>query len=167
MKTSQKGIELIKKWESLHDGDLKKIGIQPKLCPANIWTAGYGHAIIDPGTGKHLTKDTVNGYMKALSLFPDLTELQAEELLQKDLNKFENKVNRNIKVELNQNQFDALVSYFYNIGYSETMVKLINSRSSKDDIYKWFTEHYIKANGIVLKGLINRRKDEAELFFKS
>ena len=47
MKTSQKGINLIKYFESLHDGDLTEIGLQPKMCPAGIWTEGYGHAIRD------------------------------------------------------------------------------------------------------------------------
>ena len=45
MKTGTKGIELIKSFESLHDGDLSKIGLQPKMCPAQIWTEGYGRAM--------------------------------------------------------------------------------------------------------------------------
>ena len=47
MKTSNIGIELIKEFESLHDGDLSIIGLQPKMCPAGIWTEGYGHAMRD------------------------------------------------------------------------------------------------------------------------
>ena len=46
MRTSNKGIDLIKEFEGLHDGDLSIIGLQPKMCPAGIWTQGYGHAII-------------------------------------------------------------------------------------------------------------------------
>ena len=47
MKTSERGIQLIKFFESLHDGDLSKIGLQPKLCPADVVTIGYGHAVKD------------------------------------------------------------------------------------------------------------------------
>jgi len=47
MKISKQGIELIKFFESLHDGNLSKIGLQPKLCPANIVTIGYGRALKD------------------------------------------------------------------------------------------------------------------------
>ena len=47
MKTSQVGINLIKHFEGLHDGDLKEIGLQPKKCPAGIWTQGYGSAMRD------------------------------------------------------------------------------------------------------------------------
>lgn len=46
MKTSENGIILIKHYESLHDGDLSRIGLQPKMCPAGYWTEGYGHAIL-------------------------------------------------------------------------------------------------------------------------
>ena len=45
MRTSILGINLIKGFESLHDGDLSKIGLQPKMCPAKIWTEGYGRAM--------------------------------------------------------------------------------------------------------------------------
>ena len=47
MKIGKEGIDLIKKWESLHDGNLKLIGLQPKMCPAGYWTEGYGNVIKD------------------------------------------------------------------------------------------------------------------------
>jgi len=176
-KTGIEGINLIKYWESKHDGDLNKIGLQPKLCPADIWTTGYGHAIIDPDTGKYIKADTPDGYTRACQLYPDLTDREADDLLKKDLLEAESKVNRWLKVEVNQNQFDALISHCYNCGYSKTMYQLVNnmnlgiSNLNKGDIgshpiYKWFTEHYITANGEVLKGLVDRRKDEALLFFQ-
>ena len=45
MKTSVNGLNLIKEFESLHDGDLSIIGLQPKMCPAQVWTEGYGRAM--------------------------------------------------------------------------------------------------------------------------
>ena len=54
MKTSSSGIALIAYFEQYHDGDLTKIGLQPKMCPAGIWTVGLGHALINKNTGKWL-----------------------------------------------------------------------------------------------------------------
>ncbi len=164
MKISQNGIDFIKGWESLHDGDLTKIGLQPKLCPAGVWTVGYGHAIRDVKTGKFLKG--LENYELACKMFNDLTEHQANDLLKIDLMYYEDKVNKRINVEINQNQFDALVSHTYNTGGSNTLFGLVNANAHKADIYNWFTLHYITANRKVLRGLILRRKAEAELYFK-
>jgi GH24 family phage-related lysozyme (muramidase) len=51
--------KLVKKYEGLHDGDSKQTGLQPKLCPANIWTEGYGRAMFGKD-GKFLTKANIN-----------------------------------------------------------------------------------------------------------
>ena len=93
MNTSDLGIELIKHYESLHDGDLRKIDLQPKQCPAGIWTVGYGHALKDIN-GKWLKG--VNGYRRMLEIYPDLetiTEEEADDLLKEDLEEYENKIN--------------------------------------------------------------------------
>ena len=88
MKTGDLGISLIKFYESLHDGDLKKIGLQPKMCPAGIWTVGYGHALRDiDGTWLK----GVAGYQRILEIYPDLETItieEAEELLEEDLEFF-------------------------------------------------------------------------------
>lgn len=164
MKTGEKGIELIKFFESLHDGDLSKIGLQPKECPAGILTIGYGHALQDTD-GKWLKgKD---GFKKISTLYPEwetITEKEADEILKNDLVKFEKIVANKLKVEVTQNQFDALVSHTFNTGGSDTLFKLINTKSTDQQILKWFTETYISANGKVLPGLIKRRKIEATLF---
>lgn len=160
MKTSQQGIDLITHYESLNDGDLTKIGLQPKLCPAGVVTWGYGHT------------ETVNGeqirsFEVANKLFPEIetmTEQQACDLLLKDLVKEEMKVNLRINIPITQYQFDALVSYFYNIGYSATMIQLVNLKASKEEITEWFTSHYITGGGVYLPGLFYRRKSEAHLF---
>ena len=54
MAISKNAIDLIKHYESLHDGNLKEIGIQPKMDPVGIWTIGWGHAIADPITKQFL-----------------------------------------------------------------------------------------------------------------
>lgn len=162
MKTSQKGINLIKYFESLHDGDLTEIGLQPKMCPAGIWTEGYGHAIRDLKGQFFKGKDNK---LKAYANSIVKNEKQAENLLEKDLEVFENIVMKKIKVPLNQNQFDALVSYTYNTGGSDTLFKLINQKAPEAQIRKWFENKYITTNGKVLPGLVARRKKESNLYF--
>lgn len=167
MRTSQNGIDLIKHFESLHDGDLTKIGLQPKMCPAGIWTAGYGHALTDIN-GSFL--NGVDGYQRLLEIYPDLetiTEDEAEDLLKEDLEKFETKIN-SLKLSLLQNEFDALVSFTFNCGFSNllssTLLKRVKSRSG--DIKEAFLM-WNKSNGKVLNGLIKRREAEAELFINN
>lgn len=156
MKTSQIGIDLIKHFEGLHDGDLKTIGLQPKKCPAGIWTQGYGSAMRDK-----------NGNFLKGNVMPKstLTEKEAEQLLAKTLEVFENIVMRKIKILIKQNQFDALVSHAYNTGGSDTLFKLVNQKAPADQIKKWFETKYITGGGKKLNGLITRRKAESKLFF--
>lgn len=163
MRTSKVGLDLIKEFESLHDGDLKKIGLQPKMCPAGIWTEGYGRAMRDKNG------NFIKGEAKKDLAYARITihnAVEAEKALLEDLIVYERIVATKIKKELNQNQFDALVSYVYNTGGSNTLYTLINNNNSKETIYNWFTTKYISANGIKLAGLIRRRKAEANLYFK-
>lgn len=164
MKTGQLGIQLIKTYESLHDGDLKKIGLQPKMCPAGIWTSGYGRAIIDPRTKKFLKGIENKDYAEKNFTVPD--EKTAINNLLEDLVKYENIVKSKVKIQLTQNQFDALVSHTYNTGGSDTLFKLINEKATDQVIYNWFTTKYTTANGQVLRGLVSRRRSEADLYFK-
>jgi len=161
MKTTQIGIDLIKHFESLHDGDLSQIGLQPKMCPAGIWTEGYGHAMRD--LRGQFFKGIANKE-KAYANSIVKNEVQATKLLEKDLEVYENIVMRKIKVSLKENQFDALVSYTYNTGGSDTLFKLINQTAPIDQIKKWFETKYITANGKVLNGLVARRKAEFKLY---
>jgi len=162
MKTSQKGIDLIKSFESLHDGDLKQIGLQPKLDPIGIWTEGYGRAM----------RDNKGDFIKGLSnkkLAYDnqtiKTVIEAENALIQDLQSFELIVSRKITANINQNMYDALVSHTYNTGGSGTLFKLINMKASDSVIRTWFETKYITGGGIPLKGLVRRRKAEADLYF--
>lgn len=163
---SPKGILIIKKFEGLHDGDLHQIGLQPKMCPAGVWTIGYGHALLNKNTGEwlrgeadyHLIAEQYPQYLK-------LTELQATEILEDDLAEFEKKVLQRLKITVTQNQFDALVSHTFNTGGSNGLFELINKKASKEAIRKWWTTKYITGDGKILPGLIKRRREECDLYF--
>jgi lysozyme len=161
MNTGTKGIELIKSFESLHDGNLSVIGLQPKMCPALIWTEGYGRAMRYNGG---FLKGAKN---KALAekLATIKTEEQAEKALIEDLKIYERIVISKIKFAVSQNKFDALVSHTYNTGGSQTLFNLVNQKQSDAVIRVWFETKYIRGGGKVQKGLIRRRKAEADLFF--
>jgi lysozyme len=163
MKTSIVGINLIKEFESLHDGDLSTIGLQPKMCPAKVWTEGYGRAMRNKdGVFLKGTKDKKEAYANITIS----NKQEAEKALIEDLRVFERIVSFKIKILLTQNQFDALVSYTYNTGGSDTLFKLINKKAPEEQISKWFETKYITANGVRLNGLVRRRKAESDLFFK-
>lgn len=135
MKTSQKGIYLIKKYEGCV--------LTAYKCPAGVYTIGYGH-----------TEGVYPGQK--------ITREEAESFLKKDLKRFEDHVNAyNKKYNFNQNQFDALVSFAYNIGSIDQLTQ--NGTRSKYQIADMMLE-YIKAGGTILPGLINRRREERQLF---
>jgi lysozyme len=162
MKTSNIGINLIESFESLHDGDLSMIGLQPKMDPIGIWTEGYGHAMRDKNG--NFIKGRANKAL-AYANITIHTKADAERVLLQDLASREHVVMQNIKIELNQNQFDALVSYVYNTGGSSTLYRLINKKAPEASIRKWFETKYITADGVELPGLVRRRKAESNLFF--
>jgi lysozyme len=142
MKISQRGIDLIKSFEGLR--------LEAYLCPANRWTIGYG---------------STQFFGRPVNEHDLITIEEAEAQFDLDLIVFENIVANNIHVPLTQNQFDALVSHTYNTGGSETLFELINCNASPQEIRDWFENRYISANGVVINGLIKRRRTEAELFF--
>jgi lysozyme len=143
MKTGKEGINLIKKWEGCI--------LTAYKCSAGKWTIGYGNTFYENNAkvkeGDKITKE------------------RAESLLSNLLPKFEDVVNKKVSVPLHQNQFDALVSYTWNTGGSDTLFNMINSKANDKDIRKWFETKYITANGKRIEGLVNRRKDEANLYF--
>ena len=151
MKTSQKGIDLIKRYEG--------VILHSYLCPANKLTIGAGH------TGPDVTKDMV------------ITEKEAENLLKKDLRKFESKLNYSIShdhVVLNQNQFDACISFIFNLGFSafifSTLYKKLKAgdyTGAADEFPRWvYITKTVEGEKVKirLKGLETRRKAERELF---
>lgn len=139
MKTSKNGIEMIKKFEGLR--------LRAYKCPAGVYTIGYGH------TG------SVSPNMK-------ISKETAEKFLIDDLKKFENHVNEydiKYKYRFNQNQFDALVSFAFNIGNIKQLTAN-GTRNKKTIAEKMLL--YNKAGGVTLKGLVNRRQEEHDLFVK-
>jgi lysozyme len=140
MKTSKKGIELIKSFEGLR--------LEAYLCPAGVWTIGYGH-----------TKTAKPGQK--------ITSLEAENLLKQDLVSYEAAVN-NENLNINQNQFDALVSFAFNCGVgafrSSTLLRLVKNNPCDANICNQFAKWVNATNG-KLPGLIKRRKMEADLYF--
>lgn len=143
MKTNQRGIDLIKSFE----------GLELKAYPdpgtgGDPWTIGYGH------TGPEVKPGLV------------ITSAQAEELLKKDLEKFESGLMKLLTVEVNENQWAALISFAYNCGLenlkSSTLLRLLNAgdaQGAADQFLRWN-----KANGKILPGLTRRRQAERELF---
>lgn len=135
MKTSQKGIDLIKKYEGCV--------LKAYKDPVGVWTIGYGH-----------TKNVKKGDV--------ITQQQAEDLLKQDLATYEAKVDKyNSTYHFNQNQFDALVSFCYNIGNIDQLTAK-GTRSIKKIAECILL--YNKAGGKVLAGLTARRKAEKALF---
>ena len=162
MKTGRDGVNIIKRFESLHDGDLTLVGLQPKMCPRGIWTAGYGRALRGKD-GRFLVgkKDKEEAY-KVNTID---NEAEANAALMEDLMVFERIVTSKVKVPITQKQFDALVSHTYNTGGSDTLFKLINKKAPEAQIRRWFETKYITSGGVRLRGLVNRRKAESDLFF--
>ena len=140
MKTSDKGIELIKK----HEGFRSKA----YRCSANVLTIGFGHTLNVKSTDV-ITLD------------------EAEYFLRQDVAFAEKEVNRH-NLNINQNQFDALVSFVFNLGVGNfarsTLLRKIKSDPNDPTIRKEF-ERWIYAGSKVLNGLVRRRKEEAELYF--
>lgn len=143
MKTGTKGIALIKKWEGCK--------LDAYVCEAGKNTIGYGNTFYENN--------------KAVKLGDKITKERAEQLLMNLLPRYEKVVNEKVSVPLTQNQFDALVSHTWNSGGSNTLFNLVNTNAPKEEIRKWFETKYIKGGGKVLQGLVNRRKEEADLFF--
>lgn len=146
MRTSSDGIALIKEFEGRKLSSYK--------CPAGIWTIGYGHT-------------TAAGFPEVV---PNMTisAAQAEDILRRDLTKYEDAVDKAVTVALTQSQFDALVSFCYNVGpgafAKSTLVKKLNRGdygSVPGELMKWN-----KANGKELAGLTKRRRAEAALWRK-
>jgi len=149
MKTSDTGVELICKWEGC------RLTAYKALSTEKYYTIGYGHNGPDVTEGMTITKE------------------QARELLKSDIAKFEGYVNNFINkygFDFNQNQFDALVSFTYNIGtvwISDSTLKnymLDGLDKHTDDDIRYAFGLWCKSGGKFVQGLYNRRMDEAALF---
>ena len=144
MKTSEDGLRLIKSFEGCR--------LTAYLCPAGVWTIGWGH------TGRDVT--------------PGLrwTQEQVDSALVRDLDRFEQGVSAAVKVKLTQHQFDALVSFSYNNGVGSlqqsTLLRMLNGGDyygASLQFARW-NKASIGGQMTVLAGLTRRRAAEAQLF---
>lgn len=142
-KISDDGRRKIQQWEGLR--------LNSYECSAGIWTIGYGHTNnVQPGQ--------------------TITEDRANELLMRDLFKFEERVNRLVTVPLNDNQFAALVSFDFNTGalHNSTLLKKLNQGdydSVPIELMKWVKASDPKTGKkVTVQGLVNRRAAEAGLW---
>ena len=143
---SKNGLNIIKKYEGFRN--------HPYLCAAGIPTIGYGNSYYLDGRKVKLTDEPI-------------TIKDAEKLLKSILNEFEKGINKVVNVRLNQNQFDAVVSFTYNVGIgafiSSTLLRKININPNDESISHEFKK-WNKVNGIVMKGLKKRRNEESYLY---
>ena len=142
MKTSHKGIALIKEFEGLR--------LKAYKCPGGVWTIGYGHtAGVKPGLV--------------------ISEAQAEEYLMADLIASEKYLN-DLRLAINQNQFDALISFIYNVGTGKfsrsTLLRKVRANPQDNSIMDEFLR-WVYSKGRVLPGLQRRRLAEMKLYFSN
>ena len=148
---SKAGLTLIKDFEGLHKVQDGKI--HPYVCPAGVLTQGYGS-----------TKGVKRGVT--------WTKEQASEVLMQDVNDHADAIYKNVKVELTQSQFDALVSFVFNLGAgafkSSTLLKKLNKGLMDEVPAEFMKWNKARVNGKLtpLKGLTRRRTAEAAMFSK-
>jgi len=148
MKLDDKGYKLITGFEGLK--------LKPYLCSAKIPTIGYGNTYYS--NGKHVTL-----------LDEAITQLEAFEMFKEIADRFALAVNKRLTKPVTQNQFNALVSFAYNVGTggfsTSTLLKKVNVNpndlSIRNEFMKW-----TKAGGKVVQGLVNRREKEADVYFR-
>ena len=154
MQVDQRGKDLFKEWEGLVTHEYLDSGGAP--------TIGIGHLLTR--SERTSGKITIGG--QAIDYRNGLTEQQCWDLLGQDLDGAEGTVNEAVTVPLNQNQFDALVSFTFNVGdgafLGSTLLKLLNQRQYDqvpEQLKRWN-----KDNGHVVQGLTNRRAKEVTLW---
>ena len=142
MKISEQGISMIKSFESC------KLTAYKALSTEEHYTIGWGHYGADVKAGQTISQD------------------EADALFSSDLQRFVKYTNTYTKnLALNQNQFDALVSFCYNCGPG-TLKKLVSGRTVEEIAEHITDEPYTRSKGKVIKGLVRRRQQEKELFCK-
>ena len=146
MKISPQGLDLIKNFEGY--------SATQYICPAGKPTIGYGHLITkaEKKSGVYDNRITIE---------------TATDLLAFDVREADTAIRNLVTARINQNQFDALVSFIFNIGVTafrkSTLLRYINNQSNLKDIQNQFTR-WIYANGKKIDGLVRRREAEAALY---
>ena len=146
MQTSDKGLQLIRHHEGIRN--------RPYRCPAGLWTVGVGHLI---GDGKSLPESWNRTFTKE----------EIDGLLKRDLKRFESGLLKMLpNVPLRQSEFDALVSFSFNLGLGclqRSTVRQALLRGNKKAAMESLVK-YCRAGGKILRGLQIRRLDEKALF---
>jgi lysozyme len=146
VKVSDKLIKLLRHHEGVRN--------KPYQCPAKLWTVGVGHLI---GDGKSLPA----------SWNKTFTNEEIDGILKSDLSRFELGVSKMLpNVQLKQHEFDALVSFCFNLGlgcFQRSTIRQALLRGDKEQAMESLMK-YCRAGGKILKGLQNRRLDERRLF---
>jgi lysozyme len=146
VKASNVCIQLLKH----HEG----VRYKPYRCPAGLWTVGVGHLI---GDGKSLPREWDKTF----------TQDEIDGLLKSDLRRFELGISKMLpNVPLRQHEFDAILSFCFNLGlgcFQRSTIRQALLRGDKEQAMESLVK-YCRANGKILKGLQNRRLDEKQLF---
>lgn len=154
MKTSTNGLQLLKQWEG--------VVLHVYRDAAGLDTIGVGHLL----TATEKKTGYINIAGNRVEYAHGITEAQALDLLAQDVAPAENAVNTAVTVQLTQNQFDALVSFAFNVGCggfrSSTALKMVNA-GRMDEVPEWLAK-WNKAGGKVCDGLIVRRRNEIALW---
>lgn len=143
---SDECFELVKHFEGKY--------LKAYKCPAGVWTIGYGHTGSDVYAGL------------------DITTAQADTLLEADLTKFSKKIKPLILVDIDQAQFDALVSFSFNVGVGglskSSVLRFTNKMEweSASKAFMMWCKARVGGELTVLKGLVRRRAAEADLYMK-
>lgn len=144
MKIGKAGLDIVKLYEQGPEGGP---ALESYLCPGRVWTIGWGHT-------------------KGVRMGQHATLAQCEQWLLEDCADAEKAVNDLVKVPLTQNQFDALVSFVFNVGRgnlaNSTLLRLLNAgdyAGAAEQFPRWN-----KSKGRILNGLVARRADEKALF---
>lgn len=147
MKIDKKGLSLIAEFEGL--------SLKPYKCSAGVPTIGYGSTYYENGIKVNMSDAAI-------------TKQRAEQLLQHTADRFASKVFNLLKKPVTQNQFNALVSFAFNVGSgalaSSTLLKLVNVNPNDAMIAKEFLK-WNKVNKIPVQGLTNRRIKESALYY--
>lgn len=154
MKTSGNGKKLLIEWEGLKTSPYKDSG--------GALTIGVGHLL----TADEKLTGLIRINDELVSFYDGLTEEQCMRLLEQDLKRFERVVNNHVKVTLSQNQFDALVSFAFNVGTeafkNSTLLRLLNQ--GQHDQVTAQLRRWVKVSGKTVQGLVNRREKEINLW---
>ena len=156
MNVSDKAIKMIKHHEGVRQ--------RPYRCPAKLWTIGVGHVLYPrQGALKVDDRDSVPLEERDNRTF---SMEEVDGILRDDLNRFERGVERYCPLKLTQGQFDALVSFSFNVGLGTLQRSTLRQKVLRGDM-EGASEEFLKytiGGGKVLKGLVNRRNDERALF---